>query len=416
MLRDGSQVTSTFKPIESLRFLYGEPKTFYNSYQQLLDTNFPGALSHIHRLDHLVSPFIIEIPDSILHQAQSIIQTIYQIACHPTPKVKEQLKKFCPPQVKNSSVLMAYDFHLVDHQLKLIEINTNASGFILSDLSQRVHGFPSLIPSLRHSFFEEMQSKVKNISIVDKSPREQKMYGEFLMYQQLLQSWGFSCTIDDTRDFRWEDGHLLCKDRRIDFVYNRCCDFLLEEESSKTLSLAYKSGTVTFSPQPRDYILLADKQRLVDWLTPCFQEQLKPHQKKILQKGLIHSQEAKSFKSEDLWRLRKKLFFKPKNSYGGRSTYRGKSISKKNFNRVIKENFLVQDFIPPGTIYNNKSWKYDLRFYVFKDQIQLSITRIYRGQVTNFNELHGGYTIVRFVSSRRGRRVPFSHRTVRTGT
>ena len=376
---------------------------FYKKYNGLMAADFPEASRHLtyEQLIHLMSPFVLRLPKKVFYQARAVIKTIYKISREYPEQdniLQEKIKKFCPPKIKNSSVLMAYDFHLFENDLKLIEINTNASGFMLSDLSQRAHGFPSSLPSLQRSFCEEMRGS-KNVSIIDHSPQEQRMYVEFLIYQEWFKSWGLFSTISDFRDFIW-DGHRLLRDSHpVDFIYNRYCDFLLEEKASKHLSLAYKRGDIVFSPQPLEYLLLADKQRLVDWLTPAFQAHLSKGEKEILQRVLIHSWEALSFESpEELWRFRKKFFFKPKNSYGSRSTYRGKSISKKNFERAIRENFLVQDFIPPDQVnFNGTPWKYDLRFYTFKDQVQQCVARIYRGQLTNFKELHGGFTAVQFI-------------------
>lgn len=376
-------------------------ESFYQKYRELMVIDFPDALNLLpsSQLPYLISPFVLELPGGVFDQAQSTVKTIYKISHeYQNQIIKEPLDTFCPPRSKNSSVLMAYDFHLVHNDLKLIEINTNASGFLLADLSQRAHGFDSSLPSLQLSFSEEMGA-AKSVSIIDKDPWEQKMYVEFLMYQNWFESLGIDTRINDFRELRWEGRHLLSGDQSIDFVYNRYCDFLLGEEVSRDLSLAYKSGHVIFSPQPREYILLADKQRLIDWVKPVFQSQLKADEKKVLQKVLIPSWEARAFGSDkELWDCRKKLFFKPKNSYGSRSTYRGKSISKKNFERVIRENFLVQDFTPPGQVSFNGGdpWKYDLRFYAFRDQIQLSMARIYRGQLTNFNKIYGGFTSIRF--------------------
>lgn len=366
-------------------------------------TDFPKASEHLspNQLTYLMSPFVLELPKEVFKQAQTAIKVIYKISREYPERnkvLREQLEKFCPKQNKNSSVLMAYDFHLAQNDLRLIEINTNGAGFILADLSQRAHNLGSSLPCLQLSFSEEMKAiNAKSVSIIDRNPKEQKMYAEFLMYQRWFQSWGIDSTINDFRDLQWDGNQLLFESCPVNFIYNRYCDFFLGEELSTDLSLAYKSGNVIFSPQPREYLLLSDKQRLMDW--GGFQSQLKGDEKKILQRVLIHSREAHSFESpEELWSLRKKLFFKPKNSYGSRSTYQGKSISKKNFERVVRENFIVQEFIPPAQVRFNGGdpWKYDLRFYTFKDQIQLSIARIYRGQLTNFKEFHGGFTTVQF--------------------
>ena len=382
---------------------------FYRKYQERLSESFPRAAKHVSpHLEHLISPFIIELPQCVLHQAQELIQTLYKLSRSSSlveSSIFQHLKEYCPTENKNSSLLMAYDFHLVGEDLKLIEVNTNASGFTLCDISQQVHGMRSSLPSLEMAFRKEMRG-AKEVFIVDDRPQEQKMYGEFVIYQEWLLSRAFQTKICDFRDFKWVGEELLYspttehKPIPVDFIYNRYCDFLLSEEASKDLSAAYRSGRVTFSPQPREYILLADKQRLADWSLSQYQSQLKKAEQDILKRGLIKSQRASSFGSyEKLWGLRKNLFFKPKNSYGGKSAYRGKSLSKKNLHRVIQEDFLVQEFSPPPEVQfkEGESWKYDLRFYTFKDEVQLCTARIYRGQLTNFKERHGGFTTVSWI-------------------
>ena len=66
------------------------------------------------------------------------------------------------------------------------------------------------------------------------------------------------------------------------------------------------------------------------------------------------------------------------------------------------EDILIQQFSPaqkmptddPRSVLTN--WKFDLRFYVYADKIQLVVARIYQGQVTNFASPLGGFTMVRF--------------------
>ena len=48
----------------------------------------------------------------------------------------------------------------------------------------------------------------------------------------------------------------------------------------------------------------------------------------------------------------------------------------------------------PRSVLNN--WKFDLRFFVYADQVHLTTARIYQGQVTNFASPLGGFTRVIF--------------------
>ena len=82
--------------------------------------------------------------------------------------------------------------------------------------------------------------------------------------------------------------------------------------------------------------------------------------------------------------------------------YRGESVSRKVFERLMAEDPLIQKFRPAQRVPVDDersvlaNWKFDLRFYVYEDQIQLACARIYQGQVTNFSSPMGGYTRVKF--------------------
>src|SRR5690606_33937586 len=101
--------------------------------------------------------------------------------------------------------------------------------------------------------------------------------------------------------------------------------------------------------------------------------------------------EKSHFSSEnEIWDQRKSLFFKPRQSHGGKSVYRGESVSRKVFERLMSEDVVIQRFQPaqkfptddPRSVLAN--WKFDIRFFVYQDKIQLAAARAYQGQVTNF--------------------------------
>ena len=98
----------------------------------------------------------------------------------------------------------------------------------------------------------------------------------------------------------------------------------------------------------------------------------------------------------EVWQKRKQLFFKPPQSYGGKGAYRGSSISRKVFNRVMSEDTLIQQYVPAPKITfesdeTSADWKYDLRAYAYGGEVQMLVARIYQGQITNFSQAYGGY-------------------------
>ncbi|MCH2535482.1 MAG: hypothetical protein MK008_13640 [Bdellovibrionales bacterium] len=341
-------------------------------------------------LQTILSPHQLRLPSSVYDQAQTLIKSIYALK-HDTYYADYVLKPSGYKPQPHNAVLMAYDFHYSDQKLKLIEVNTNASGYLLSHLCYKVQNDSNqkALDDLKYSFkndyelFYNKSSNNLNIAIIDENPEQQKMYLEFLMYKSLFESWGWSCEIQDFSkpilDF--------------DFIYNRYCDFDFSEKQSQHLKQAYVNKKICISPHPVEYLLFAHKDRFISWTAE--DSPLEENIKNMIPKtDLVTSFEDK----DELWKQRKGLFFKPRFLYGGKAVYNGKSISRKLFDKICDdENFLAQETCKPSTtLYNDEEWKFDLRFYVYKDQIQQAIARIYQGQVTNFSTKNGGFSPVIF--------------------
>lgn len=315
----------------------------------------------------------------------------------------------------NKSVLMSFDFHIIGDSPKLIEINTNASHFLTSKLmedfllqkQQKESPFPDAIAKLKDSFFNEWKlfsnQILKNICIVDEDPEMQKAYFEFLLYQKLFEALGFKVTIQDYKDLQWKNDSLLdSQNEKIDLVYNRSTDFYFTDNKSQALKNAYDKKAACITPQPEEYKLFADKQRLMDFATPGFLEKyLLESELKIFKDVILEILEVKFENKDAIWNQRKKYFFKPKNSYGGKGAYKGESITHKVFDQIIQSNdYIAQEFAPPSTttitdqVSHNVEAKCDFRFYVYNGEIQFAIARTYVGQTTNFRTLGGGFTAV----------------------
>lgn len=65
---------------------------------------------------------------------------------------------------------------------------------------------------------------------------------------------------------------------------------------------------------------------------------------------------------DQVWSDRKKYFFKPKNAFGSKQTFRGSSISRKAFEDICNENFIAQEFLSPGEV----SFELNQETYNFK--------------------------------------------------
>ena len=345
----------------------------------LLKKEFPRAGRYFSQPDDLqfvLSPFVIKLPKIVLQKASDAIAALYALS--QSARYQESLPQNPILDLKNSSVLMAYDFHAnQDGEIKLIEINTNASGYLVSTLLALKNGDRDPRPTLYESFKSEWQSVFGNqefnqIVLTDLDLEQQKMNFEFAMYQDLFKSFGVECDIVD-----WKD---LGEPK---MIYNRHTDFYLKSRPD-LLNLALKKQ-ICITPSPKQYLLLADKSRLQ--LFDAFGVA-------AINEVLLRSQNVSDLSPEELWSQRKSLYFKPRQSYGGKSVYRGASVTKKTFSRILTEDFLAQDYFPPGIF--EKDWKFDLRFYVYRDQIQFSVARVYQGQITNFKTPQGGFARLQF--------------------
>jgi hypothetical protein len=343
------------------------------------------------RLTYLVSPLNVTLPLAVYEKVQKFIQEIFHISHEASyvgsvrAQLSEQEQKIIDGPAKNHAVLMAYDFHydFVSDQLSLIEINTNASSFLVSEsIYKTVDDMPkpwgNSIAALKASFENELDFKnytdSPRVAIMDQNIQEQKMYPEFLMYKSLFESWGWKAELQEQSSIDPND---------FDLIYNRSTDFNFTGANSEKLLQSYLNGTTLFTPHPREYLLLAAKDRLAD-LAQKLQTPIIPPVFKIKNHPNI----------EQVWHDRKNLFFKPIRSFGSKGAYKGSSISRKTFNDIIQHEFLAQEFRPPGTV---DDWKFDLRFYVYRDQIQLGCARIYRGQVTSFSTIGGGLSRLTFI-------------------
>lgn len=378
-----------------------------------LGSKFPNLTKH--PLDDLIStqlfsPHSVPISKKTLDQMSLIIKTLFNL------RTKKEYVQYFSKELTdkglidpgNHSILMSYDFHIDENENpKLIEINTNASFLALGYEMYLSRKIPFPVPEFQITdlkknienelrIFDEKngpRSRPDNLSIaiVDEKPPLQRLYIEFLLYQEIFNSWGWKAQILDTLS--------PDLDEQLDFIYNRSTDFFLENTNSKKLNDFYKLNKVCISPNPYEYFLLANKKRLIDWLIPGFLKSmvLDKESWSSLDNSLLNSFQLNEETKDKAWTLRKKLFFKPQSSYGSKQAYRGDGISKKKFELLIEEGpFLAQEYCPPPNIdlmtsRGTQTFKYDLRCFSYEDQMQLVVARLYQGQITNLQTSEGGY-------------------------
>lgn len=355
----------------------------------------------------LISDFTLDLPRSILEQAQGAVAAFFAWREHPDSRAHfaAEAARRGLKEPGNYAICMSYDFHrAADDTLKLIEINTNAAFQGLAWPLYESRGLPWPVPGytpndLRRAIEEELNLARPSTAagpwvVLDENPQEQKLRIEFDYFLSLFRKWGHEARLADLNE-------VTGKDR---FVYNRYTDFYFEDAKSAPLRALYNDGQVCFSPHPCEYLALADKERLRELTenSKIYHDRLPAPAAAAIARCLLSGEILTTANAEDLWARRKQLFFKPLRAYGGKQTYRGSSISRKAFEGLIDQEILAQEYCPAPEIEcptpeGPQSFKYDLRFYAYKGRVQGAIARLYQGQLTNMRTPYGGFTCVRFV-------------------
>ncbi|KHD88688.1 MAG: hypothetical protein OM95_07760 [Bdellovibrio sp. ArHS] len=359
--------------------------------------------------ENLISPFAVELPSSVLKQAQEVVATLFALREKPAYRAHYQdlIQEKGLQDPGNKSIMMSYDFHLDENQnLKLIEVNTNAAFLILGYEMYQMKGHALPIKDFSLSEMgadirEELHLQGKTaseklkVAIIDETPSEQRLYVEFLVYNELYKSFGWDSRIMDYRE--------VFQDFDPEFIYNRYTDFFLTAPASQKLREKFLKREVCLSPNPYEYLLLADKQRMIDWMQAGFLESLgvEAAAAALIRQTVPFSYDLKPEAAEQVWAERKKLFFKPKNAFGSKQSYKGASISNKAFQEIVGQDMIAQEFVPaPEQTFETpegpQKFKFDLRCYAYKGRLQLVLARLYQGQVTNLRTPYGGFATVLF--------------------
>jgi hypothetical protein len=75
-------------------------------------------------------------------------------------------------------------------------------------------------------------------------------------------------------------------------------------------------------------------------------------------------------------------------------------MSRGTFASILAGDYLAQEMVPPPVVQyeGEEEMKYDLRFYAYRDRVQLACARLYRGQMTNSQSLGGGIAPIRWAT------------------
>jgi hypothetical protein len=375
---------------------------------------------------HLLSAQPLFLSAGHAQRMQTIIDAIETVACNSSYQTAvlahaPEIARYQPGPV---GVFMGYDFHLGPTGPKLIEINTNAGGALINaylleaqraccadkEAAAAMHGDPrKLFDKFMLSFESEWRHQhragpLKSIAIVDRSPKEQYLHPEFILFKRLFETHGLVAVIASPEELSHHHGVLWHDAKRIDLVYNRLTDFDLSQPDSRILRTAYLAGEVVVTPNPRAHALFANKKNLT-FLTDektLRQWGVAEELIAILLDGIPRTEPVDHADADALWARRGKLFFKPSAGFGGKAAYRGDKITRKVWSDILKEDYVAQDIVPPSarTISidgRSESLKADLRNYAYEGSVQLVAARLYQGQTTNFRTPGGGFAPV-FVS------------------
>jgi len=354
---------------------------------------------------NLLSPNHVKLPSHLKSEVIKSIKAFQSLRDFPQYQSfmeKKWGKMFDPG---NNSLFMSYDFHVTPaNELKLIEINTNASflglGWEMNQFFNKSWNADFNILELKNCFLNELSlagysKPLKKIVITDDKPVNQRLYLEFVLYREIFKRMGYECIVADLSETE--------KFHDADLIYNRSTDFYFEEPLTAFLKEIYLSKKSVVSPQPFEYRLLADKENFIDWSTEEFWNEIQFDEtnKKIIQAVLPKTRILTEQNRDQIWSERKHLFFKPKRAFGSKSAFRGASVAHKAFEDLVKNQSLAQEIVPPGefvfeTPTGPQKFKYDIRCYAYRDQYQGTIGRIYQGQVTNLRTEGGGFAPVVF--------------------
>jgi hypothetical protein len=339
------------------------------------------------------------------------------------PDYRDAVLRRSPPIARRDfgprGAFMGYDFHLAREGPRLIEINTNAGGAFLNALLARAqhaccaemdaglrrsaaHDFDAAVARMfeREWRLQRREGTPRLVAVVDDAPQEQHFYPEFVLARRALGRHGMETVIADAAELRFEGGALSFQGRTIDLVYNRLVDFALERPEHSALRAAYLADAAVLTPNPHVHALFADKRNLALLSDPAILRSLGAAEETLAAlAGVPRTVPVTGANAEELWRHRKKLFFKPTAGYGSKAVYRGDRMTHKVWDAIRRGDYVAQDYAAPSERVVEVDGepavrKTDVRLYVYDGETLLAAARLYRGQATNFRAPGSGFAPV----------------------
>ncbi len=312
--------------------------------------------------------------------------------------------------------LLGLDFHLSPDGPRLIEINTNPGGALLNALLAQAQRacMPELIlpptdtAEVPEAVLDAMLTEWRLqrgsaspgfVAIVDESPKQQYLYPEFVLFQELFRRHGCRAEICGPETLVEKQHRLWLGECPVDFVYNRLTDFSLQQPAHDVLRAAYMAGQVAVSPHPRSHALYADKRNLsVLGNRGSFQNSgVSQGTIDALMAAIPPTHIVTPENREAMWTSRRRLFFKPAAGYGSRASYRGDKLTRRVWDEIAGGIYVAQEIVAPSERHvasDSDPLKVDIRCYAYRGKVLLYAARMYQGQTTNFRTPGGGFAPV----------------------
>jgi hypothetical protein len=340
------------------------------------------------------------------------------------PAYREAALAWAPPIARHDprarGVFLGLDFHLSTDGPKLIEINTNSGGALLSGLLAEAQeacceqvraitsgggSYAALERRLHDMFLAEWRlagraGAPRTVAIVDDEPTGQYLYPEFLLFERLFAHFGVRARAVDARALEFRAGALHHENEPIDLVYNRLTDFALDAPAHAALRAAYLADATVVTPHPRAHALYADKRNLALLGDPAALAEfgVPPDAIATLAAAIPRTEIVRAEDGDRLWAERKRLFFKPFAGFGSRGAYRGEKLTRRVYEEILAGGYVAQALVAPSERIAlsdaDPPLKLDLRNYAYCGEIQLVAARLWRGQTTNFRSPGGGFAPV----------------------
>jgi hypothetical protein len=384
------------------------------SFLDAAGTLLPDDLEKTH--PHLFAHTPVYVSEADLAAMLSFVDAMERIAALPGWLGENECSKASSAR-KVHGVFMGYDFHMTADGPKLIEINTNAGGAFLNLFASKQ--FRACCDMLDMSKFVEPKEAEKKITemflaewaaagragkpgliaIVDAAPKEQFLYPEFLLAVKLLNENGLKTIIAAPEELALENGALRFDGQKVDLIYNRLTDFDLSDHPD--IHNAWASGNVVLTPDPPAHRRMADKRNLVKLSDAAFLCGIGVGEadigviSRLVPKTVLVTPET----ADALWGDHKRYYFKPVSGYGGKAVYRGEKLTRKTWDLIMGGEYVAQEAARPSqrivkTEGGGGLLKFDVRLYMYRDQLLAAAARIYEGQTTNFRTPGGGFAPV----------------------